>query len=316
LQSNWGFWGKDVILNQNSLSAFKFTFLHGVRVRSGTNYIAKIISCNSQIQLVPPNKTTDEFPLLRVMDSWEKAFSDFLSKYNGDKNAFQFSQFTRHLGFAWLSYLINNFSLQPGHIFLKDPSVRHIDRFSDIFPESKLIILVRDGRDNVASSMKAGLAVRAHHSFFERSKRRLKHIMLRDFITSARDWSECVGKILKFDEKFKNTPLASQYLILRYEDIYQNPRQMAQRIFTFMEVPFDEATLESIENAEVVGSSFYSPSRQEDAKKPNWIATPKTDAFNPMGRWKRWNALQKNLFKRIAGNELILMGYEKDLNWQ
>jgi Sulfotransferase family len=301
---------------QNSLNEFKFTFLHGIRVRSGTNYLSKIMSCNSNIQLVPPKKTTDEFPVLRVMDSWENAFSDFLSKFNGAKGTFEFSQFVPHLGFAWLTYLISHFSLQPGHIFLKDPSVRHIDKFFDIFPKSKLIILVRDGRDNVASYMKAGLAVRAHHSFLQRSKKHLNHLLLRDFISSARDWSASAGKILRFDEKFKNSPFASQYLIVRYEDIYQNPKQMAERIFTFMEVSFDRAILESIANAEVVGSSFYSPAGQEDANKPNWKPTPKTDAFKPMGRWKRWNALQKNLFKRIAGNHLILMGYEKDLNWQ
>ena len=79
--------------------------------------------------------------------------------------------------------------------------------------------------------------------------------------------------------------------------------------------PATPEILDAVENAEVVGSSFYSPSKQEDARKPNWVATPRTEAFQPIGRWKRWNALQKNLFKRIAGEALIRMGYEKGPNW-
>jgi hypothetical protein len=139
--------------------------------------------------------------------------------------------------------------------------------------------------------------------------------MFRDFTSAAREWSSSVGKILKFDEKFRHTPHASRYLILRYEDVYTNPKEMAERIFTFMGVPFDADILDAVANAEVVGSSFYGKGGQEDAKKPNWKPTAKTSAFQPVGRWSRWSAFQKNVFKRIAGEQLISMGYERDLNW-
>jgi hypothetical protein len=300
----------------HSLREFNFTFLHGVRVRSGTNYLGKLMGCNAHVQLVPPHKTIGEFPLLRAMGSWEKAFSDFSTKYFGNKALYQFQSFLPHLGTAWLSYLIENFSLQPGHVFLKDPSVQSIGSFFDMFPNAKLILLVRDGRDNVASSMKAGLAIRSKDSFLGRSRRRLSHVLLRDFIGAARDWSSSIGSILSFDETFRNTARASQYMIVRYEDVYRHPAEMADRIFTFMGVPFDSATLESVAKADVVGSSFYGPAGQENARKPNWIATPRTSSFQPVGRWNQWNALQKGLFKRIAGKQLILMGYERDLNWE
>jgi Sulfotransferase family len=303
-------------MTSQSLSGFTFTFLHGVRVRSGTNYVGKMMSCNAHVQLVPPGKTTDEFPFVRDLEAWEKGFSNFVSKFKGDKNLFQFRRFLPHLGSAWLTYLIDTFSLRPGHVFLKDPSVRHIDRFFDLFPDAKLILLVRDGRDNVASSVKAGLATRAHQHLAEKAKTRLNHLLLRDFVTAARDWSSAVRTILRFDQEFKKSPHASRYLILRYEDIYQNPRQLAERLFAFMGVPCDGEILDSVENAEVVGSSFYSSTGQEDARKPNWIPTPKTEAFQPVGRWKEWNAVQRGLFKRIAGDQLIAMGYERDLNWQ
>ena len=294
---------------------FRFTFLHGVRVRSGTNYLGKLMSCNPHLQSVPPQKTTEEFPLLRVMDGWEKVFLDFQRRYTGPRSDYAFEGFLPHFGKAWLSYLIDNFSLSPGDVFLKDPSVRHLDRFFEVFPDAKLIILVRDGRDNVASSMKAGLAMRKHMTLIQKSKRRLNHLAQRDFLGAARDWSRSVDQILRFDEKSRNSKFSSQYLILRYEDIFREPRRYAAEMFEFMQVPFDDAILDRIQNAEVVGSSFYSAAGQENARKPNWSPTPKTAAFRPVGRWKNWSSLQKRIFKKIGGRQLVSLGYEPDLSW-
>ena len=104
-------------------------------------------------------------------------------------------------------------------------------------------------------------------------------------------------------------------MIVRYEDIYQNPRGVGQRIFAFMEVPCDEAILEAVENAEVVGSSFYREVPEGGCKKPNWIATPKRRLFSRSGDGKPGVRGRERAFKRIAGRELIRMGYEKSLDW-
>ena len=306
---------KDVTMTERLPIPYRFTFLHGARVRSGSNYLGMIMSCNPHIQQVPPGKTTDEFPLLIDMDAWTNAFGQFVRRWKGDSGLFELRPFLRHLGTAWSTYLIDTFSLQPGHVFLKYSNVHNIEKFFDLFPDAKLILLVRDGRDNVASSVRAGLAPRAHKTLADSAKMRLNNLFQRDFVTAARDWAAAVKKIASFDEEFEKSRFASQYMILRYEDIYQNPRTMAERVFAFMEVPCDGAILDAVENAEVMGSSFYGKSGQEDAKKPNWVATPKTEAFQPLGRWKSWSARQRNLFKRIAGRELIRMGYEKSLDW-
>ena len=302
-------------MKPESLSGYHFTFLHGARVRSGSNYLGKIMGLNPAIQQVPLGKTTVEFQILMDLDLWSDAFDEFVRRYLGDKDVFEFPRFLPHLGSAWLAYVIETFSLQPGHVFVKSSNVRHIDKFFAMFPEARLIILVRDGRDNVASSVKAALAVRRHKTFVQNSKTRLNNFLHRDFRAAARDWSNAVDRILRFDEEFKGSPFASRYRILRYEDVFREPRQMAERIFEFMQVPCDSGILDAVENAEVVGSSFYSSSKREDARKPNWVATPRTEAFQPIGRWRRWSTFQKNLFKRIAGEALIRMGYEEGPNW-
>ncbi len=302
-------------MKPESLDGYHVTFLHGARVRSGSNYLGKVMSCNPHIQQVPPGRTMYEFPLMSDLGAWASAFSTFLHKYTGAKEHFEFRRFSPHLGNAWLTYLIETFSLQPGHIFIKNSNVRNIDKFFDVFPESKLILLVRDGRDNVASFVKASLATRHNKGLLAKVRMRLSHLLMRDFRSAARDWSAAVRRIVEFDEEFKKSPRASRYLLLRYEDVFQRPREMGARIFEFMGVPFDEAVLDAVENADVVGSSFFSPRGQEDADKPNWRATPRTEAFQPLGRWKKWSSSQKKIFDRIAGKQLFSMGYETDPNW-
>ncbi len=302
-------------MTPESLGAYRFTFLHGARVRSGSNYLGSIMGCNPHIQLIPPGKTMYEFPLIEDLGAWKAAFAAFVNKYKGKPEDFEFVRFSPHLGNAWLRYLIETFSLQPGHIFIKWSSVRNIDRFFDVFPEAKLILLVRDGRDNVASSVKATLATRHHKSLVQKLRTKLSHLLMRDFRAAAEDWSSAVRKIMQVDEELRKTPAASRYLLLRYEDVFQRPREMGARIFEFMGVPYDEAVLDAVENADVVGSSFYSARGKEDADKPNWQATPRTEAFQPLGRWKKWSASQKKIFDRIAGKQLLAMGYETDPNW-
>src|SRR5262249_7613525 len=129
----------------------------------------------------------------------------------------------------------------------------------------------------------------------------------------ARDWSSAVRKIVQFDEEFKKSPVSSRYLLLRCEDVFQRPREMAARLFEFMGVSCDEAILDAVENADVVGSSFASG--QEDSNKQNWKATKRTEAFQPLGRWRKWSGLQKRLFHGIAGKQLFAMGYETDPKW-
>ena len=301
--------------SERALADYPFTFLHGSRVRSGSNYIGEIMGRNPNVQLVPPGKTTDELPLLNNIEAWEKAFTDFQHKFKGNRSLYEFRGFLRYLGAAWRRYLIDRFELKPGPVFLKYSNVKHIDRFFDMFPDAKLILLYRDGRDNVASTVKAGLAERAHHSLGAKLKPRLNHLLMRDFAAAARDWSKSVNKILRFDEERRSSDLASRYLIVRYEDVVREPARMAERLFAFMGAACDAEILRAVEGADVVGSSFYGKGGKEDAVKPNWTPTKKTEAFQPVGRWKAWSPRKKAMFKRLAGDALVRMGYEKDLNW-
>ena len=107
------------------------------------------------------------------VDLWADAFDEFVTQVprRQERSSSSLGS-SRTWATAWLTYLIETFSLQPGHVFVKSSNVRHIDKFFAMFPEARLIILVRDGRDNVASSVKAALAVRRHKTFGSELRRR------------------------------------------------------------------------------------------------------------------------------------------------
>lgn len=304
-----------MIKANTQLADYRFVMLHGIRVRSGTNYFSKLVSCHPDIQLVPPQKTTDEFPFVFTIESWQLAFSRFVQVFNGNKQQFKFDDFAPDLGQAWLSYMIRLFELKPGMVFFKDPRVYHLDNFFLLFPQAKCIILIRDGRDNVASCMKAGLAKREIYSAGQRWKRQINHWLWRDFINHSRDWARSARQIEAFQNNFCHSTYRENIAFFRYEEMFKQPVEQSQRLFDFMELEINDAILKKITNLDVVGSSFYNKNQKEDAQKPNWQPTKKTDAFQPVGRWQHWNAYQKWLFKRLAGQELINFGYETDFSW-
>ena len=41
----------------------------------------------------------------------------------------------------------------------------------------------------------------------------------------------------------------------------------------------------------------------------------KPEDFSPIGRWRDWSVWRKRKFKKVAGRELIELGYESNDRW-
>lgn len=294
---------------------FNFIFLHGLRVRSGTNYLGRFFSKHPHVQSMPPDKTNNEFPLLYHLPKWRKAFESFNNNSFGSHNLFSFNEFLPYLGQSWLKYIVNKFPYRPGPIFIKAPNVENLEHFFKMFPNAKLILLYRDGRDNVSSCCKGSLSIRRTMSWKKIIKSRINYYSLRSFINFCRQWKSSVLKVLEFDSKFKDSIYKDRYMIIKYEDIVDDPVSWGRKIFSFCELEVNEDILSNLVEIEVMGSSFLSLDGDEKTTKTNWVPIKATDKFKPVGRWKSWSALQKKIFKYIAGKELIKLGYAKDQNW-
>ena len=189
-----------------------------------------------------------------------------------------------------------------------------------VYPDAKLIYIVRDGRDVLVSER--------FRNFIEESKylsAEDKHIVeaLRkdqaQFINGARSiFTETVIRrvaegwvtnLHEIEEQGKRL-FGDHYRSLRYEDVLAHPFDEMQKLWRFLGVQKINQSLEEQIKAEMESN----PDEQWQAKRNEGIASflPKGQA----GNWERlFTAHDKSVFKEVAGEMLVTWKYEKDLNW-
>lgn len=166
-------------------------------------------------------------------------------------------------------------------VITKTPYVKNINFFFKIFPDTPLIILVRDGRSVVESAMR---------TFGWK------------FDTAARRWRDAAKMILEFDEK-KDDNLP--YYIVRYEDLYKDTICELESLFDFLSLDTAVYDFEEAVEAPVVGSSTYG----QKGGEVDWKPVEKKEDFDPLRRWEAWSGARHDRFSWIAGDELEAFGY-------
>ncbi len=298
------------------LEGFRFVFLLGMRVRSGTNYVSQIFSVHPQVQVVPRSHTKGEFRLLSTLGEWRTAFEITRARCFGwEKERIRWSDYAAYLGDSWLRYLVSAHDLQPGVVFLKDPGVAHLSHSYELFPDARMILLTRDGRDNVASCLRASLTIKRAWSRRKRIRRRVSDVTGYALYSHASQWAEAARRVLEFRGSVAAEDHGSQMLQVRYEDIDDRNGTEVRKMFDLAGVDSREDLVEKALNVPIVGSSFYGVDGQETARRPNWTSTPKSEFFRPVGRWQEWGPYAKKLFKWGAGKELVSLGYASDDRW-
>lgn len=189
-----------------------------------------------------------------------------------------------------------------------------------LYPDAKLIYIVRDGRDVLISER--------FRNFVEESKfltSEDKRIMA-DLRTDsapfsdgrhsifteasihniAKRWADDLNEI---DAESKRL-YGENYISLRYEDMLSKPFAELSRLWKFLGVKGVDEALEQNLLAEMSSN----PDEEWQAQRNEGIAS-----FLPKGQAGNWQRLfttrDKALFKEIAGDVLVKWGYEKDLNW-
>jgi hypothetical protein len=189
-----------------------------------------------------------------------------------------------------------------------------------VFPEARLIYIVRDGRDAVVSHRFQSFIDASQHlnkedlSICEAFQRNPKPFLQgkqsiftpSGFRRSVEGWvknvteTEQLGKEL-YDE---------HYVSLRYEDLLLRPFEEMSRLWRFLGADLDYPELR-----ESVGEEFQ---QNPDA---DWQREKAGDLIEPLkkgkaGSWQDlFTSVERKVFKKIAGQTLIDWGYEKDLDW-
>jgi hypothetical protein len=188
-----------------------------------------------------------------------------------------------------------------------------------IYPDAKLIYIVRDGRDVLLSERFRNLVEES--KFLKAEDKRIIEELRRDqnqFTNGARSiFTESVirrvakGWVMNLREtEEEGRRLFDQsYYSLRYEDLLARPFVEMQRLWAFLGVQADPGLEKNI--FEEISSN---PDEEWQAKRNEEIAS-----FLPKGQAGNWQRLftgrDKAVFKEVAGEMLIKWNYEKDLNW-
>ncbi len=189
-----------------------------------------------------------------------------------------------------------------------------------IYPDAKLVYIVRDGRDVLVSERFRNFVEESKFLSAE-DKRIIKElrkdqsqftngarsIFTESFIHRvAKGW---VQNLQETEEEGRKL-FGENYFGMRYEDLLAAPFIEMSKLWRFLKVKgFDGSLVE-----EVKTEMADNPDEEWQAKRNEDIAS-----FLPKGQAGNWQKLfterDKSLFKEIAGEMLVRWNYEKDLNW-
>ncbi len=189
-----------------------------------------------------------------------------------------------------------------------------------IYPDAKLVYIVRDGRDVLISERFRNFVeeskflsvedkrilsdLRADSALFTDGRR---SIFTDSFIRRvAKGW---VTNLQETDDEARRL-YGKNYFSLRYEDLLKNPFKEMSRLWKFLGVKTTNKSLEKRLKAEMSSNPDEAWQAQRDERIASFL--PKGQA----GNWHRLFSTQdKSLFKEVAGETLVTWKFEKDLNW-
>ena len=188
-----------------------------------------------------------------------------------------------------------------------------------VYPDAKLVYIVRDGRDVLISERFRNLVEES--KFLKAEDKHIIEDLRQDqaqFTNGTRSiFTENVirrvangwVKNVQETEAEGRRLFGENYFSLRYEDLLAQPFDEMQKFWNFLGVQVDR----SLEKA-ITDEMSSNPDEEWQAKRNEDIASflPKGQA----GNWQRlFTARDKSIFKEAAGEMLIKWNYEKDSNW-
>jgi len=203
---------------------------------------------------------------------------------------------------AWLYFLrkliLNRIFAQfqdiSKNIIIKEPSAYNAgDILSQCMPNSKIIILIRDGRDVIDSLVDA----KQKEGFMTKSgSNPIKEQKLTHFIKNQSNlWINVMKHLMKtYDDHSEKLRI-----LVRYENLRNNTFEELEKIYKFLEIDIDKKTLQRI----VEKYSFENiPDKMKGKGKFARSASP--------GKWKEnFSEKEKKIMNDIMNETLRELGY-------
>jgi hypothetical protein len=202
-------------------------------------------------------------------------------------------------------------------------SLHIMEEISEIYPEAKVIHIIRDGRDRAISST---------HRAWRRARRGQLHGIAPEQLVKAEThgknpteiveageevfsedeirghaqyWNERVGRAVEDGPAL----LGSNYTEVRYEDLLERTPEETRRLLGFLGADTSRDVVEHCVNA----ASFEALSK---GRQPGEEDVSSFYRKGVAGDWKNYfSERDKQIYKEIAGELLVRLGYEKDFDW-
>lgn len=271
---------------RGSAPAHPAVFIHGVLPRCGTNLISDILALHPDA-LQNPGRLW-EFPLLRVANGAEAFEREFKFLFPPNGEVMPTNSLVTLLAQGWLRALRQQ--ANGARMIFKTPHMQNISLFDAVFPDEKLFLVIRDGRDVVASSLAS----------FKGNR-----LLRKGFAALAHEWSLASRAALHTADRLKG-----QAMLVRYEDLARANRPFTENLLRHAELDPKTYPWDKLASLPVRGSSELAAEGDID-----WQEKAKPDGFNPVGRWQQWPVRLKRKFRDIAGPALIEAGYENGNGW-
>jgi len=212
--------------------------------------------------------------------------------------------FSEKFKFIWQYYLKKlilhriffQFPTLEKKIVVKEPNGSlGADIIAGCLPKSKIIVMLRDGRDILLSQLialsKGGYAAENDKNFEPLSGRRRLNFIKEQSIR----WSELVEILMKA----YNSHPENLRLLIRYEDLLENTLHELKKIYNFLEIPIDKNEIINI----IKKYSFENLSPESKG-----IGT--TRQFAKAGKWKEvFSQEEQKIIEEFEGNKLSELGY-------
>ena len=273
--------------------------IRGIMPRSGTVFLGECLALHPAVDAYPNDIW--EFTPCRTMPALHAYLDRIPHPRHTDR--VKPEEVLKHMGEGWLSYLYQ-YADRSKRLLLKYPSVEALSDFMALWPTARIVAIVRDGRDVVASGLKAGFVAPPPFRLSVKSSwRRL--VQPSDFTVLCQRYSAAVDRLLAFERQL-NSQTASRYLRVRFEDLHGETEATVRHVLEWADLDPDAYDWAALSALPVKGSSYL---RDKTESIDFEQGRQKTNTFNPVGRWQTWSKRHKGIFEREAGNALRELGY-------
>lgn len=262
--------------------------VQGIMPRSGTVYAGELLRRHPALYAYAHHLW--EFPAIQLTPDITSIQQKFILGYKGNHDKLGDADFLPLFGAALIAYLYEPVP-EGQRVLAKMPSAQYLTDFFTMFPYEQLLILVRDGRDLVHSTL--------------RTWPRL------NFIQVCLRWNRSAQMVLNAARRFSGSRQTG-YWLARYEDALHEPEAFVREACRRFELDEGAYPYEEISTIRVIGSSKLEKSTDQGV---SWQHLHKPQDFRPTQYWKQWSPLRKSIFKVIAGQSLQDLGYCEDQNW-